>query len=74
MSQDEKKAAYKGRIRPRLKYGNCVWEPLGLVHEEIENVQNRAARFVTSKYCFETRSMTVKLRWESLKKTRRDGD
>ena len=43
--------------------------------EEIEKVQNRAARFVTSNYCFETGSMTGilgKLKCESLKKRRRD--
>ena len=42
---------------------------------EIEKVQNRAARFVTSHYCFEIGSMTrilEKLKWESLKKRRRD--
>ena len=43
--------------------------------QEIENVQNRAARFVTCNNCFETGSMTgilEKLKWESLKKRRRD--
>ena len=46
-----------------------------VLQEEIENIQNRAARFVTSNYCFETGSMTgilQKLRWESLKKRKRD--
>ena len=43
--------------------------------EEIVKVQNRAARFVTSNYCFETGSMTEiheKIRWESLKTRSRD--
>ena len=43
--------------------------------QEIKKVQNKAARFVTSNYCFETGSMTgilEKLKWESLKKRRRD--
>ena len=37
--------------------------------------QNRAAKFVTSNYCFKTGSMTVvleSLKWASLKKRRRD--
>ena len=33
--------------------------PHGVVlQQEIEKVQNRAARFITSKYCFETWSIT----------------
>ena len=46
-----------------------------VLQEEIEKVQNRAARFVTSNYCFKPGSMTgilKNLRWESLKKRRRD--
>ena len=45
------------------------------LQQEIKTVQNRTARFVTSNYCFETGSMTgilAKLKWESLKKRRRD--
>ena len=46
------------------------------LQQEIESVQNRAARFVTSNCCFETGSMTrileKKIKWESLKKRRRD--
>ena len=46
-------------------------------NKKMEKVQNRAARFVSSNYCFETGNMTgilekLKLRWESLKKRRRD--
>ena len=40
-----------------------------------KKVQNSAGRFVTSNYCFETGSVTgilEKLKWESLKKGRRD--
>ena len=46
-----------------------------VLQQKIEKVQNRTARFATSNYCFETGSMTgirEKLRWESLKKRRRD--
>ena len=75
--QDVKETAYKGLVCPILEYGSCVWNPQGVVlQEEIEKVQNTAARFVTSNlYCFETGSMTgilKNLRWECLKKRRRD--
>ena len=46
-----------------------------VLQQEIEKVQIRAARFVTSNYSFETGSMTgilKNLKWESLKKRRRD--
>ena len=57
--QDVKEVAYKGLLCPILEYGSCVWDPQGVVlQQEIEKVQNRAARFVTSNYCFETGSMT----------------
>ena len=73
---DVKEAAYKGLVRPVLEYGSSVWDPhtLGL-QEELEKVQNRAARFVTGNYVFETGSMTGilgQLKWESLKKRRKD--
>ena len=45
------------------------------LQEELEKVQNRAARFVTGNYVFETGSMTGilgQLKWESLKKRRKD--
>ena len=74
--KDVKEAAFKGLVPPILEYDSCVWDLMGVVlQEEIEKVQNRAARFVTSNYCFETGSMIgilKKLRWESLKKRRRD--
>ena len=57
--QDVKEAAYRVLVRPILEYGSCIWHPQGLaLQQEIEKVQNRAARFVTSNYCFETGSMT----------------
>ena len=73
---DVKEAAYKGLVRPVLEYGSSVWDPHthGL-QEELEKVQNRAARFVTGNYVFETGSMTGilgQLKWESLKKRRKD--
>ena len=47
----------------------------GTPQEELESVQKRAARFVTGNYNYETGSMTgilVQLKWESLKKRRKD--
>ena len=51
-----------------------VWDrsDVGL-QDELENVQNRAARFVTGNYKYETESMTgilEHLKWETLKKRR----
>ena len=74
--QDVKDAAYRELVHPILECGSCVWVPLGIVlQQEIEKVQNRTARFVTSNYCLEIVSMTgilEKSKWESLKKRRRD--
>ena len=71
-----KEAAYKGLVRPVQKYGRSVWGPyiLGL-QEELEKVQNRAAKFVPMNYSCEDGSMTdilVQLKWETLKKWRKD--
>ena len=46
-----------------------------LLQEELEKVQKRAARLVNGNYMYETGSMTgilEQLKWESLKKRRRD--
>ena len=74
--QKVKEAAYKGLVRPVLEYSGSVLGPSGIgLQNELEKVQNRAARFVTGNYNFETGSMTgilEHLKWESLKKRRRD--
>ena len=73
--QQVKEAAYKGLVRPALEYRGSVWDPLGVgLQNELEKVQNWAARFVTGNYNFEAGSMTgilEHLKWESLKKQRR---
>ena len=60
--QEVKEAAYKGLVRPVPEYSGCVWDPSGVgLQNELEKVQNRAARFVTfvtGNYNFETGSMT----------------
>ena len=74
--QEVKEAAYKGLVRPVLDYGSSVWDPPGVVlQEELEGMQKCAARFVTGNYSYETGSMTGilgQLKWESLKKRRKD--
>ena len=64
-------------MRPVLEYGSLF----GILilnasrTEELEKVQNRAARFVTRNYTFGEGSMTgilEQLKWESLKKRRTD--
>ena len=74
--QEVEEAAYKGLVRPVLEYSGSVWDPSGVgLPNELEKVQNRAARFVTGNFNFETGSMTgilEHLKWESLKKRRRD--
>ena len=73
--QEVKEAAYKGLVHPVLDYGSLVWDPPGVLQEEVESVQKRAARFVTGNYNHETGSMTGilgQLKWESLKKRRKD--
>ena len=66
-----REAAYKGMVRPILEYGSSVWDfYTGWLQEELEKVQNRAARFVTRNYVYETGSMTGilgQLKWQSFK-------
>ena len=72
----KREAAFKGLVCPIMDYGSSVWEPPGVVlQEELESVLKRAARFVTGSYSYETGSMTGilgQLKWESLKKRRKD--
>ena len=62
-------------VRPILEYGSSVWDPYTQgIQNELEKVQNRAARFVTRNYNREEGSMTgilEQLKWESLKKRRK---
>ena len=42
-------------VRPILEYGRTVWDPhCNGLNDVLENVQKRAARFVTRNYSYET--------------------
>ena len=63
-----REVAYNGMVRPVMEYRGSVTNEL---QYELEKVQNRAARFVTRDYVYETGSMTGilgQLKWKSLKK------
>ena len=72
--QDVKEEAYNSMVRPILEYGSTVWDPhCNGLNNELENVQKRAARFVSRNYCYETGSMAgilEELKWETLQKRR----
>ena len=74
--QKVKEAAYKGLLHPVLEYSGSVWDPSDVgLQNGLDKVQNRAASFVTGNYNFETGSMNgilEHLKWDSLKKRRRD--
>ena len=63
-------------VHPILEYRSSVWDPYrDKLREELEKVHNRAARFSTRNYVYETGSMTDilgQLKWESLEKRRKD--
>ena len=66
--QDVKEAAYKGMV----EYGSSVWNPYtDKLQEKLEKIRNRAARFVTRNYVYETGSITGIL-GQSLQKLLRD--
>ena len=68
--QNVNEAAYKGMVWPILEYGSSVWDPhTGKLQDELEKVQNLAARFVTRNYVYESGSMNGilgQLKWEIL--------
>ena len=70
-----KEAAYVALVRPLLEYASAVWDPhTASLASELEKIQGRAARFVTSNYLnFEHETMTrhlTNLGWRSLRARR----
>ena len=72
--QDVKEAAYKTMVRPILEYGSSVSDPYTQsLQDELETVQNRAARFVTKNYTREEGGMAGILEQLNGKASRRGG-
>ena len=79
MPQEVKEAAYKGLVRPVLEYGSLVWDPPPRCSPPGRIIKHAKARCQivtgTCNYSYETGSMTGilgQLKWESLKKRRKD--
>ena len=61
-------------VHSAVVYASSVWDPSTNFQDDVEKVQNHAARFVTGNFSYETGSMTgilEKLKWESVKKRRK---
>ena len=72
--QKVKDQVYKSLVRPRLEYGCTVWDPYRAYQKSwLEQVQRRAARFVTRTYTREEGCVTNALKllnWPTLEKRR----
>uniref|UniRef100_A0A090XDI9 Putative endonuclease/reverse transcriptase n=1 Tax=Ixodes ricinus TaxID=34613 RepID=A0A090XDI9_IXORI len=65
-----KETLYLRNIRPILEYACVLWDPrIQYLCDDLERVQNRAARFVTGNYDYTVRSSLLKdcLGWQPLK-------
>ena len=57
--QDFKEQANKSLVRPHLEYASVVWDPYRQKHiHNLEMVQRRSGRFVTSTYSREPGTVT----------------
>ena len=55
--------AYKGLVRPVLEYVSTAWDPhQQYLKDQIENVQKRSARCISSNYNYDPGSMTTILK------------
>ena len=76
LPQDLKEADYKSLVRPILEHGISVWDPhCNGLNYDLENVQKRAARFVTRSYRRESciiAGILEELKWETPQKRRKD--
>ncbi|WAR21546.1 LOW QUALITY PROTEIN: hypothetical protein MAR_015520, partial [Mya arenaria] len=71
---ETKATAYKSIVRPSLEYCSSVWDPFQMTDiQKLEQVQRRAARFVTNNYAKAPGTVTNimnQLNWESLERRR----
>ena len=74
---ETKQAAYTSIVRPTLEYCASAWDPyLHKDIQKIENVQRRAARFVSGNYAKTPGTVTnimSQLQWETLEHRRKIG-
>ena len=69
-----KELSYKALVRPQVEYCSSIWDPHHKTHvQQIEGIQNRAARFVFNDYSrfSSVSSMKAQLGWENLQARRK---